>query len=67
MIRSVLLECPRSQPRKVSRQSYIVPQERISETMCEQNGVVEVPKTSGQEGVEAFQYFPSRPNLRKDV
>ena len=44
VIRSGLLKCPRSQARTVLRQSKLFPQERISERMCEQIGVVEVPK-----------------------
>ena len=35
--------------------------------MCDQICVIEVPKISGQESVEAFKTFPSRPNFRKDV
>ena len=37
----------------MSRQSKIVVQESISERMCEEIGVVEVPKNSSQDGVEA--------------
>ena len=48
-----LLRCPRSEARKVSRQSKIVTQERISEGMCEQNGVIQVPKIASQKSVEA--------------
>ena len=58
MIRSGLLKCTRSHAKKVSRQSTIALQERISESMCEQIGVVEVPKISNQESVEAVKIVP---------
>ena len=55
MNRSVLVKCPRSPARKVSRQSKILTQERISERMCEQIGVVEVHPISSVESVEAVK------------
>ena len=50
-----LWECPRSPATRVSRQSKLFPQERISQRMCEQIGAVEVPKISSQESVEAVK------------
>ena len=41
----------------------IVPQERISERMCEQTGVVEVLQISSQESVEAVKNCNSGTNL----
>ena len=35
-----------------------VPQKRISEKMCEQLGVIEVPKKSSQESVEIVKIIP---------
>ena len=65
--RSVSLKCPGSQVRTVSRQSYIVAQERISERICEQIGVVEVPKISSQESVEAVKKLSPGANFWQDV
>ena len=48
-----LLKCPRSLARTVVEALEIVLQERISERMCEHIGVVEMPKISCQECVEA--------------
>ena len=59
-----LLRCPRSEARKVSRQSKIVTQERISERMCEQTGVVEVLYISSQ---DSSQVFPQERISEKDV
>ena len=54
----MLLECPRSQPRKgVKAVIKLSLRSEFSETMCEQIGVVEVPKISSRECVEAVKLF----------
>ena len=60
-------KCPKSQAKKVSRQSKGVPQVRVSQMMCGKIGVIEVPKISSQESVKAVKNCPSGENSREDV
>ena len=53
--RSGLLKCPRSEARRVRRQSKIFLPVRTSERMCDLIGIIEVFQISSQESVEAVK------------